>query len=117
MQRRVQDGFSILLPAEDALRVFREKIKISCIAAVPQTHRLLQLIINLLAQPDRVKPSVNNNMYREIAPESMQFGQAFLRILQGIWDSDLGEGPVQVSKLNVTTELGLGGPTQDFVIF
>ena len=36
MQHRVQDGFSILLSAEDAVQRFREKLKIFHIAAVPQ---------------------------------------------------------------------------------
>ena len=32
----------------------------------------------------------------------MQFGRAFPRILQAIWEADPKEGPVQVSKLDVT---------------
>ena len=32
----------------------------------------------------------------------MQFGQAFPRILQAIWEANLEEGPVRVSKLHVT---------------
>ena len=32
----------------------------------------------------------------------MQFGRAFPRILQAIWEADPGEGLVQVSKLDVT---------------
>ena len=65
MQWRVQDGFSILLPAEDVLRVFVEKIKLSSIAAVPQAHRRPRLILDLSAQPDKVTPSVNGTIDRE----------------------------------------------------
>ena len=36
MQRRVQYVFIILLPAEDVLPMFGEKLNISCITAVPQ---------------------------------------------------------------------------------
>ena len=32
----------------------------------------------------------------------MQFGIAFLHILQAIWEADSKEGPVRVSKLGVT---------------
>ena len=31
----------------------------------------------------------------------MEFGRVFLRILQAIWEANLAEGPVQVSKLDV----------------
>ena len=41
-------------------------------------------------------------MYREIAPESMQFGRAFLRIIQAIWEADPEEVLIRVSKLDVT---------------
>ena len=36
MLQHVKDGFSILLPAADLVRLFRDKLKISRIAAVPQ---------------------------------------------------------------------------------
>ena len=58
-----------------------------------------RLILNLSAPPDKETPSVNNMTDREIAPESMQFGRAFPRILQAIWEADPAEGPVRVSKL------------------
>ena len=32
----------------------------------------------------------------------MQFGQAFPRILQAIWEADPEEGPVRVSNIDVT---------------
>ena len=100
--RRIQDGFSILLSAEDAVRLSGEKLKLSHIAAVPQAHRRPHLILNLFAPPDKETPSVNDTTDREIAPESMQFGRAFPRILQAIWEADPVEGPVRVSKLDVT---------------
>ena len=40
-------------------------------------------------------------MVRDIAPESMQFGSAFPRILQEIWEADLVKRPIQVYKLYV----------------
>ena len=68
----------------NAARLFGDKLKLTCIAAVPQYHRRLRLIINLLAQPDEGTPSANDTMDREVAPESMQFGRAFPHILQSI---------------------------------
>ena len=38
MQQRVQDGFSILLPAADTVRIFGERINIYHIAEVPQAQ-------------------------------------------------------------------------------
>ena len=84
MQQMVQDGFSILLPAADAVQIFVETLKLSRIAAVPQAQLQLRLILNLSAQPDKITPSINDTIDREISPESMQFGQAFPRILQAI---------------------------------
>ena len=74
MQRRFQGGFSILLTAEEVLRVLVEKLKISRIAVLPHSHRQQRLILNLSAQPDRVTSSVNDTTDKDIAPESMQFG-------------------------------------------
>ena len=82
--RWVQDGFSILLSADNDVRLFGEKLKLSCIAAVPQAQRRLCLILNLSAQPDKETPSVNVTTDREISPESMQVGSAFPHIIQAM---------------------------------
>ena len=74
--------------------MFGEQLKLSRIAAVPQAQRRPRLILNLLTPPDKETPSVNDTTDREIAPESMQFGRAFPRILQAIWEADPAEGPV-----------------------
>ena len=65
---QVQDGFSILLSAEDAVQLFGEKLKPSRIAAVPQAQRQPRLILDLSAPPDNETPSVNNTTDREISP-------------------------------------------------
>ena len=92
--RRLQDGFSILLSAEDAVQLFGEKLKLSRITAVPQAQRQPRIILNLLAPPNKEIPSVNNTIDRDIDPESIQFGRAFTRILQAIWEADQEEGLV-----------------------
>ena len=56
MRRQIQDGFSILLSAEYAVRLFGEKLKLSCIAAVPKAQRRPHLILTLLAPPDKETP-------------------------------------------------------------
>ena len=88
MQWMVQDGFSILLPAEDAVEVFGERIKLSRIVVVPQYNLRPWLILNLSSQPNKVTPSFNDTTDREIALEAMQFGKSLLRILQAIWEAD-----------------------------
>ena len=84
MQRMVHDGFRTLFPVEYGVLVFRENLKISRIVAVPQANLQLRLILNLLSQPDKVTPSINDTTDRDIEPESMQFGQAFPYILHAI---------------------------------
>ena len=71
MRQRVRDGFSILLPATDAVRLFGENLKLLRITVVPQENRRPRLTINLLEQTDEGTSSVNNTTDREVAPESM----------------------------------------------
>ena len=84
MRQRVRDGFSILFPAEEAVKLFRDNLKLFHITAVPQEHQRPRLILNLWAQPYEGTTSVNDTTDREVALELMQFGSAFPRILQAI---------------------------------
>ena len=92
----------MLLPAVDAVKLFGDNLKVSRIAAVLQEHRRPRLILNFSAQTDEGTTSVNDTTVRESAPESMQFGSAFPRILQAVWEADPVQGPVRVYKLYVT---------------
>ena len=74
MQRRVQDGFRILLHTAAAVQMFRDKLKISHIAEVYKMHRQPHLILNLLEKPNEGKPSVNYTTNRYVELESIQFG-------------------------------------------
>ena len=69
---------------------------------MPHAHCCPRLILNLSAQPDSDTPSVNETTNRESAPELLQFGRTFPRILQAVWEADPVQGPVRVSKLDVT---------------
>ena len=102
MQWSIKDGFSILLPAADAIRLFGENLNISCITAVPQAHCRLRLILNLLSHPESDTSSVNETTDREAALESLQFGRAFPCILQAVWEENPVQGLVWVSKLDIT---------------
>ena len=94
MQQRVKDGFIILLPVADLVRIFGEILKIFCSAAVSHSQRRLHIILNISAQPDTGTPSVNYTIDREIAPYSMQFECVFPCILQAIWEADPVKGLV-----------------------
>ena len=102
MHRSIKDGFSILFPAADAVRLFGDNLKLSRISAVPQAHRYLRLILTFSVKPDVGTPSVNDITDREAAPDSLQFGMVFPCILQAVWEADPVQGPVRVSNLYVT---------------
>ena len=84
------------------MRLFGERLKLSRIAGVPQAHCRPRLILNLSAQPDSDTLSFNETTNREAAPELLQFGRAFPRILQAVWEANPVQGLVRVSKLDVT---------------
>ena len=89
-------------PVTDTVRMFGGKMKLSCIAMVPQDHLRPRLILNLPGNPNEGTPSVNDTTEREVAPESMHFGHAFPNILQDIWEADPAKCSVHVLKLDVT---------------
>ena len=64
MQWRLQYGFSILFPVEEAVWVFGENLKITRIAAVPHAHRQLCLILNLSEKTGEGTPIVNDTTDR-----------------------------------------------------
>ena len=66
MQRRIQEGFNILLPVTDVVQVFGANIKLSHITAVPQAHPLPCLILNLLGKLDKGTPRVNYTTDKEV---------------------------------------------------
>ena len=102
MHQRVQDGFSILLPVADAVRIFGESLKLYRIMVVPQLRFRPHLILNLSEKPDEGIPSVNETTDREVSPELMQFGPAFPHILLAIWKKNPAKGHIRVSKIDVT---------------
>ena len=71
MRQNLRNGFSILLPTADMVRLFVDNTKLSHTVAVTQYHHSLRLIINLLAQPNEGASIVNDTTKREVSPESM----------------------------------------------
>ena len=71
----------------DAVRLFGEKMKLSCIAALPQAHRSPRLILNLSEITDKGTPGVNKTTNRGAALDSLQFGRTFPCILQVVWEA------------------------------
>ena len=69
---------------------------------MPQAHHCARLILNLSSQPDSDTPIVNKTTNREAAPDSLQFGRSSPCTLQVVWEADPVQGPVWVSKLDVT---------------
>ena len=69
---------------------------------MPQAHCRPRQILNLSAQPDSNTLSVNETTYREAASESLQFGWVLPCNLQAVWEADPIQGPVRVSKLDIT---------------
>ena len=59
MKRRVNDGFSILVPAAGKVRIFGERLKLFCIPVVPQGQRQPLFILNIMAQPDKGTHIIN----------------------------------------------------------
>ena len=88
IQRRIKYGFSILLPAVDKIRLFREWLKFSRIMSMPQAHRRPRLILNISAQLDSDMLNINKTTDREAAPELLQFSKSSPRILQAVWEVD-----------------------------
>ena len=102
MRKRMRNGFSTLLPAEDAVWVFRYKLDMSQISALPQEHHWKHLIINLSVKPNQITPTFNETMDMEVAPDSINFGHSFPHILQSIWEVDPDQSLVRVSTLDLT---------------
>ena len=88
IQRRIKNGFSILLVAAYTIRLFGGDPKLSHIAEVPQAYHCMRLILNLSSQTDTNTPIINNSINREAAPELLKFGRDFPRILQAVWEAD-----------------------------
>ena len=102
LRQRIKYGFSILLPVADSIQLFGERLKPSHIAVVPQAHRCPRLILDLLEQLDSDTLSVNETTDREAAPDSLHFSRALPRKLKTVWEAYPVQGPVRVSKLDVT---------------
>ena len=99
---RSQRGFSIILSVHNALRFFGTQIRISRLACLDQANRKPRLICNSSEPPDSTTPSVNDTTDTSANPSAMQFGSCLSRLLQKIWEADPLEGPVFLSKWDIS---------------
>ena len=116
---RVSLGFSLLLTADNTLRVFGIYLRISRLARVPQNNRRNRLIYDSTAPPpggDCLLPPQNRHKFPDLpptppvnasddtssAPYSMQFGACLPCLLQNIWEADPENGLVLLSKWDIS---------------
>ena len=82
--------------------VFGNRVRISRLASVDQANRKPRLICNYSVAPDDVTPVVNASTKKSTAPDSMKFGAFLPRFLQKIWEADPSNGPVWLSKWDIS---------------
>ena len=89
----VRKGYWMVLPYEDVRHL--KNLRLSPMGCIPQRDRRPRLII------DYTWSGVNPDTVR-LAPDSMQFGRALLRVLQRIYDADPRHGPVEMIKVDIS---------------
>ena len=99
---RSQRGFSVILSVQDTLRFFGRQLRISRLACLDQTNRKLRLICNSSEAPDATTKSVNDTTDTFTNPLAIQFGSCLTRLLQQIWEANPSEGPVFLSKWDIS---------------
>ena len=99
---RSRRGFSIILSVPDAIRFFGRQLRISRLACLDQTNRKPRLICNSSEAPDATTKPVNETTDTSTNPMAMQFGSCLPRLLQKIWEADPLEGPVFLSKWDIS---------------
>ena len=114
----VSCGFSILLKADEVLRVFGTHFRISRLASVPQKSRRNRLIYDSMAPPpggDCLLPPhnrhklpylpptlpVNASTDASSAPFSMKFCACLPHLLQYIWEANAENGPLLPYKCDI----------------
>ena len=92
--------------------LFGWRLRISRLASVPQANRKDRLICESTAPPPsgdyhlppsrEYTPAVNVFTDMSMAPQAMQFGPCLPCILQQIWEADPQDGPVYLSKWDIS---------------
>ena len=72
MEQKLWDGLRILLLDSYTVKLFRDKLNLSCIATVSLDHFWMRLILNLNKNTYGGNTNVNGITYREFTPESME---------------------------------------------
>ena len=87
---------------KQALQFFGNRLKISRLACLDQANRKPRLICNSSEAPDATTKSVNDTTDTSTNPSAMQFGSCLPRLLQRIWEADPKDGPVFLSKWDIS---------------
>ena len=92
--------------------LFGLNLRISGLASMPQANQKDRLICyltdpppsgdSLLPPSSEDTPAVNVSTDRSMAPQAMQFGPYLPLILQQIWETDPQDGPVYLSKWDIS---------------
>ena len=101
LQERVQRSFSIILSVDDALIYFGTRLCNSRLASVDQTNRKPRLVYNFSAVPDSTIPSINAYTDSSTNPYIIQFGACLPNLLHQIWEINLIDGPLYLSKWEI----------------
>ena len=94
MADMIRKGYWIVLPYHLVRHL--ANLRISPMGAVPQRERRPRIIV------DYSFSSVNQEADRVAPPEAMQFGRALNRVLNRIATADPADGPVYLSKLDLS---------------
>ena len=94
MADMIRKGYWIVLPYHLVRHL--PNLRISPMGAVPQCERRPRIIV------DYSFSSVNQEADRGAPPEAMQFGRALNRVLHRIATADPADGPVYLSKLDIS---------------
>ena len=81
-----------------ATALFGTSLRISRLDSVDQIKCKMRLIFNSSEESYNATPSVKSSTDKGTPPKAMQFGACLARLLQKVWDSDLADGPIWISK-------------------
>ena len=95
-------GFSTALTEEDAIHLFGNFLHISRFDSMEQQTHKLRLIYNSSETPNAVTLKVNASSDKSSIPKAMHFGPCLAQLLQRVWEADNKEGPVWLSRWDIS---------------
>ena len=99
---RTQQGFSIILFVIEVIVLFEKALCISRLSLVDQVNHKPILILHSSKDPDAATPLANASTDKGTALKTMKFGACLARPLQKSWYADPADGPVCLSKWDIS---------------